>query len=249
MRKELLLFFVWRDFVIRYKQAFLGVFWALIRPIFNMLIFMFIFQKIANVETESPYPFFVLAGLLPWQCVASCIQSSSMCLIQNMVLIQKASFPRIFLPMSACIVNLFDMLLALVLFLGALIFLNPPPLDRLIFLPCMVALLGALCLGISFWFSALTARFKDLVIAIPYVIQVGIFLCPIGFSTYLFPESAKALFYLNPLVGIIDGFRWCLLGEGEILISVTYSVLITLFLGFTGYRYFKKVELHLADIL
>jgi lipopolysaccharide transport system permease protein len=172
-----------------------------------------------------------------------------MSLIQNMVLIQKASFPRLFLPLSTCLVNLFDMLVGLSLFLIALALYNPIPWDHLFMFPLVFLNLILFCFAISLWFSSMSVRFKDLIIAIPYLLQVGIFVCPIGFPTALFPPSLKFLFCLNPLVGIIDGFRWSLLGEGEMFYSFSYSVCMTFFLTWTGYRTFKRVELHLADII
>lgn len=243
---ELLLFFAWRDLLVRYKQALLGILWALIRPLLNMVLFVIIFNKIASIETLSPYPLFVLAGLIPWQFMASTLQSASMSLIQNTTLIQKASFPRIFLPMSTLIVNAVDCLISLlVLFVFCNFSMNA------LYFPLFLALLFLLGLSLSLWCSAIAVRIKDLIIAIPYLVQVGIFISPIGFTIDRFPQSVQSLFLLNPLVGIIDGFRWSLLDEVNPFMAFTipYSIGVTFLSLISGYRFFRKVETHIADTL
>ena len=250
MHKELLFFFVWRDLIIRYKQAALGIVWALIRPLLNMALFVVVFQQIALLKTKAPYPLFVLAGLIPWQFMASNIQSSSMSLIQNTALIQKAGFKRIFLPTSTVLVNLIDCLISLLFFFPCIsIFYHFH--EQLLFFPLFLALLFLQCLAVSWWCSALSVRFRDLTIAIPYLLQLGVFISPIGFSTELFPEAFRPFFLLNPLIGVIDGFRWSLLGEVNPWMgwTIPYSIGMTLFVLLSGRWFFRKIEHTLADIL
>lgn len=243
--RELLWFFIWRDVLVRYKHAFLGIFWALIRPLLNMAFFVVVFQKIAQLQSEAPYFLLVLAGLIPWQFMASNIQSSAVSLLQNTVLIQKAAFPRLYLPTSTVLVNFLDCLVSLAVFIPCTVIFYHLPIQSFCF-PLFLLLNFLQCLALSFWFSALTVRYKDITIVLPYVIQLGILATPVGYASDLFPHF---LFLLNPLVGVIDGYRWSLLGESArwMGFTVPYSIGMTALVLGAGVIYFRSVERYLAD--
>lgn len=241
-------FFVWRDILVRYKMAILGIVWALIRPLFNMLIFVVVFHQVAKLPSDgSSYPLFVLTGMIPWQFISNTIQNSTTSLINHASLITKIYFPRMLLPFSSIIVNLIDLTITYLLFFPWLMMSSGLTIQRFLFFPLFLVQLILLGGGIALWLSSLTVKFRDVVLATPFVTQLGLFLSPIGYKSALFPEKWQWLYQLNPMVGLIDGFRYSLIGGP--FPQVLPSIGMTLLLLITGFFYFKKTERDLADIL
>lgn len=249
---DLFLLFAARDILVRYRQAFFGIAWAIGRPLLTMSVFALIFGKIAHLPSQGVnYSLFVLAGMLPWQLFANTTQEGCMCLLNNAGLIGKAYFPRLLLPASQIMVHLVDYGVSFSLLFILLLFSSEQLSYQLLFLPVFLILLVALCLGMSFWFSALTVNYRDFKILIPFGLQFGMFLSPVGYGTFIIPEQYQYFYFLNPLVGIIDGMRWSLFGISYPLLSVSIalSCIISLLLLVSGFCYFRKMERSLADKL
>lgn len=247
--RELLYFLAWRDIVVRYKQAFFGTAWALFRPLLNMVVFTFIFGRIANLPSDNVnYGLFVLAGMLPWLLFSGTALDNCNSLINNAHLITKVYFPRILIPISQTIVHLLDFAIAGLLLLVAVIIMHGISLS-LLALPIFIALTCMLCVGIGLWLSALTVKYRDFRILVPVFIQLGMFISPVGYGTFLIPEKWRLLYFLNPLVGIIDGTRWSLFGimHADFLLSIAFSIFITLSILLSGLIFFKKMERTFAD--
>lgn len=250
--KELFYFLAWRDIVVRYKQTGLGILWALIRPLLNMAVFVFVFGRIAHLPSDDvSYPLFVLAAMLPWQLFAGCIIDTSQCLINNAAMISKIYFPRIILPISHIIVHFVDFLISMAFLL--LVFLISGYLDqwRLIFIPVFTALTLVFCLGASLWLAAATVRYRDFRFILPFLVQFGIFVSPVGYSSFLISEPWRWLYFLNPMAAIIEGFRWSCFGvyHADLLPALILSCCINLILLVTGFRFFRKMERVFADII
>lgn len=249
--RELLFFLAWRDLVVRYKQAFIGIAWSLIRPLLNMAVFFYIFGKIAELPSEGiNYAAFVLVGLLPWQFFSNCLSDTSGCLVNQASLISKIYFPRIILPISCTLANLVDFavsFVATVILVGVMDLLS----WRVVFLPALFILLWLLCLAVGLWTSAIMVRYRDMRFIIPFILQFGLFISPIGYGSFIISEKIRFWYYFNPIAGIIDGFRWCFfgIGESDLSLSLGLSVFITLMLLFSGYHFFRKMERLFADII
>lgn len=248
--RELFYFFAWRDILVRYKQAFFGVAWAIIRPFLNMVMFTLIFSRIANLPSDNVnYSLFVLAGMLPWQLVSGTMADNCICILNNANLISKIYFPRIIIPSAQIIVHLLDfaiggvMLILLSVGMGSLNFLT------FCTLPFFILLVFLLCLGSGFWLSAVTVQYRDFRLIIPFVVQIGMFISPVGYGSFLIPEKWIWFYYLNPMVGIIEGFRWAFFGISHpyFIISLIYSIVITLSILVSGFLYFRKMERTFAD--
>lgn len=250
--KELLYFFAWRDLLVRYRHTLLGILWIILRPIINMTIFAFVFGKIADLNTgQVNYPLFVLVGLLPWQLFASSLVDASSCLISNASIISKMYFPRILLPISQVIVNLVDFTVSIGMLFCVFILLGVSLPWAILLFPFFVLLTVALCLGTGFWIAAINIRFRDFRVIVPFLLQFGLFISPIGYSSFLVPEPIRYFYFLNPLAGIIEGFRWCCFGNfhPDLPIAITISVAISTFFLITGFNYFRRMERVLADII
>lgn len=247
---ELLFFFAWRDIIVRYKQAFFGVAWALIRPLLNMAVFAFLFGTVAQLPSDNVnYALFVLAAMLPWQLFSSAVNDTCNCLVNNAPLVAKVFFPRILIPIAQIIAHLLDFwittvfLLILGIVMGAFNFLT------ILTLPLFIILLIALCLGIGFWLAALTVQYRDFRILVPFFIQFGMFISPVGYGTFVISSSWQWLYFLNPIVGVIDGFRWAFFGitYPQMPFSILFSTVITCCLLISGFKYFRKMERTFAD--
>lgn len=250
--RELFYFFAWRDLLVRYRHTFLGILWVILRPLINMAIFAFVFGKIAHMDSDSiNYSLFVLTGLLPWQLFASSLVDAGSCLINHAPMISKIYFPRIVLPISLIAVNLVDfaicslVLIAIILCMGSLAHWS------ILFLPIFITMSVFLCMGANFWIAAINARFRDFRVVVPFLIQFGLFISPVGYSSFLVPEAWRYFYFLNPLAGIIEGFRWCFFGvfHPDLTIALILSSLIILALLVSGFCYFRRIERVLADIL
>lgn len=248
--RELFLFLAWRDILVRYKQAAFGIAWAVIRPLLNMALFTLIFGKIAHLSSDSiPYPLFVLAGMLPWQLVSGAAFDSTHSLINNVPLITKIYFPRIILPTSQILVNLVDFGINLILLALLMTVMGVGNLSTLWALPLLLALTLVLCLGLSLWLSAITVQYRDFRFIVQFMMQFGIFASPVGYGSYIIEGTWKWLFFLNPMVGIIDGFRWALFGitQPDMGWSILISTALSSTLLLSGLRYFRQMERSFAD--
>ena len=249
--RELLGFLAWRDIKVRYKQTTLGVLWALIQPAITLAVFTFIFGKLAGMPAgNAPYPLLVLCGLLPWQLFSAAFSNASGSLVSNTHLISKIYFPRLIIPLSSIAVALIDFAVVLLLLAGMCVWWHFVPDWRVVFLPLFILLTLVTALGTGLWLTALTVKYRDFRFVVPFMLQVGLFLSPVGFSSTNLPNWRLA-YSLNPLVGAIDGFRWCLLhGEptlnaGNLAVSVGMSGVLL----FSGLRYFRRTERGFADVI
>jgi lipopolysaccharide transport system permease protein len=251
--RELFRVLAWRDLLVRYKQTALGALWALIRPFLAMVVFTVIFGHILQLPSEgsAPYALMVFAGLLPWTFFATGLSEASNSLVQNAGLINKVYIPWLIVPTATMVVALVDFLLSFCTLFALLVWYRFMPGWQLFLLPAFVILTFAASLGPSLWLTSLNVRYRDFRYVIPFVIQFGVYISPIGFSSSLVPDKWRLLYSLNPLVGIIDGFRWCILGgQSQLwLPSLAMSLGVTLFLLWLGIRQFRKMETSFADLI
>jgi lipopolysaccharide transport system permease protein len=249
--RELLGFLAWRDVKVRYKQAVLGFAWAVIQPAVQTLLLSFVFGKLAKMPSgDVPYPLLVLAGLLPWQLFASAFSGAGNSLVGNAHLISKVYFPRLIVPLSALAVALIDLTILLVLTVPAAAFWGVFPTWRLLLLPAFVFAALLVAFGAGLWITALTVKYRDFRFITPFILQIGIFVTPVGYRTDFLPNW-RDLLALNPLTGVVDGFRWCLLGGRTEFYapSLAISLAIAVVLLSSGLWYFRKTERQFADII
>ncbi len=249
--RELLGFLAWRDVKVRYKQAVLGAGWALIQPVITTIVFTVLFGRLAKMPDGGvPYPLLVLSGLLPWQLFSAALSGSSGSLVSNSNLISKVYFPRLIVPLSALGVALIDFTIVLALFTAAALWFGFTPTLHWLALPVFVVLALATALGAGLWLTALTVKYRDFRFIVPFLLQVGLFISPVGFRTDYFP-SWQPLLALNPLTGIINGFRWCLLGGNQALApqSLLTALVVVVLLVVTGLWFFRRTERGFADII
>lgn len=250
--RELFYFFAWRDIIVRYKQAFFGVAWALIRPLITMALFTLIFGKLANFPSEGvPYPLFALAGMVPWMLFANTIQEATPCLLNNPSLLSRIYFPRVVIPASLILVQFVDFLITLILLFGMVFWIGNILFWHFFILPFFVLLAMLLCLGCSLLLSALTVQFRDIRYVIPFFVQFGLYLSPVGYGSFMIPEKWQWLYFLNPMAGIIEGFRWSIFGiyQPYLPMALGLSVTITLALLFIGFKVFRTMERRFGDII
>ena len=249
--RELLGFLAWRDIKVRYKQTTLGVLWALIQPAVTLAVFTFIFGKLAGMPAgNAPYPLLVLCGLLPWQLFAAAFSNASGSLVANTHLISKVYFPRLIVPLSSVAVALIDFAVVLVLLAILCLWWQFMPDWRIIFLPLFIVLTLLTAIGTGLWLTALTVKYRDFRFVVPFLLQVGLFLSPVGFSSTNLPNW-RFVYSLNPMVGAIDGFRWCLLRGEPALdpVNLAISVGLMVLLLVSGLWYFRRTERTFADII
>ena len=250
--RELFIFLAWRDILLRYKQAFFGVGWALFRPALTMLLLTLVFNRVAKIQADPvPYSVFVLAGMLVWQFFAGCASDSSVSLISNSSIVTKVYFPRLIVPASATLVNLLDFGIGLILLAGLMFYWKMPLNHSLLLLPLWILLLWVLSMGVGFWLSSATVLYRDVRFVVPFFLQIGLYASPVGYSTSSIPAQFKSLIYLNPVSGIIDGFRGCLFGTWpeNIALSAGSSLAISLVIFVSGLGFFKKLERSFADVI
>ncbi|MEM9503317.1 MAG: ABC transporter permease [Cyanobacteria bacterium P01_E01_bin.43] len=251
--RELFYFLAWRDILVRYKQTFIGVAWALIRPFLTMLVFTVVFGRLANLPSEgdAPYPILVFAAMLPWQFFANALAESSNSLINNANLISKVYFPRLVVPTSAVIVSFVDFLISGIILLGLMAWYTAVPSWRILTLPLFVAISFAAAMGAGLWLAALNVQYRDFRYVVPFLIQFGLYISPVGFSSGIVPEQWRLLYSLNPMVGVIDGFRWAIIG-GDVQLfwpGFSLSLLLVIALLLTGFLYFRRMERTFADVI
>lgn len=238
--------------VVRYKQTFLGILWALIRPLLNMAVFVLVFGKIAHLASETiNYPLFVLAGMIPWQLFSGCLIDTSNSLVNNASMISKVYFPRVIFPASYIIVHCVDFFISLAMLFVLFLVMGEFHPWTLLALPFVILLALSLCLGVSLWLSAVTVRFRDFRFIVPFLVQFGVFLSPVGYSSFLIPSPWRMLYFLNPMVGVIESFRWCCFGlyHDDLFLAVAFSCLSTIILLVMGFCFFRKMERRFADII
>lgn len=249
--RELFYFLAWRDVLVRYKQTAIGVAWAVLRPLLTMLVLCFVFRSIANIPSGGvPYPLLVFAGMLPWQFFANALSESSSSLVGNANLISKVYFPRLIVPASSVIVSLVDFLVSFLILLGLMAWYRFAPSVRILALPGLVGLAFFAALGPGLLMTALNVRYRDFRYVIPFVVQFGLYLSPVGFVSSAVPERWRLLYALNPMVGVIDGFRWAICGlTPESWLPLGLALLVSSVLLVAGIICFRRTERTFADII
>ena len=247
--RELIYFLTWRDIKVRYKQTAIGVVWAVLQPLAMMIVFTLFFGKLAGIPSEGvPYPLFAYAALLPWQLFSRTLSESTNSLITDQRLITRVYFPRIIVPTATTLAALVDFAIASVLFLVLLAIYGISPGTTIIWLPLFVLLMLITALGVGFWLSALNVEYRDVMYTVPFLTQLWLFLTPVVYPSSLVPEKWQLLYGLNPMVGVVEGFRWTLLGTGNgpsPMLAVSILVSLTLFI--TGIIWFRWRERTFVD--
>jgi lipopolysaccharide transport system permease protein len=250
--RELFLFLAWRDILVRYKQAVIGVAWSVLRPLLTMVIFTIVFGKLAKLPSDGvPYPILVIAAMLPWHFFASAVSEGSNSLIQNANIISKVYFPRVIVPLSAVVVSLVDFLISFALLLALMVWYQFTPDWRILFLPAFLILAVVVSIGPLLWLAALNVQYRDFRYVVPFLIQLGLFISPVGFSSSIIPERWRLIYSLNPMVGVIDAFRWSVLGGQTPLYvpGLALSLATAVLLLVSGIWYFRKTERSFADVI
>jgi len=246
--RELLLFLAWRDILVRYKQTVIGVSWVLIRPLLTMIILTVVFGRIANLSSgDTPYAILVLTGLLPWFYFSNATSESSGSLVTNGNLLSKVYFPRMIVPASTVLVGAVDFVVSISVLVLLMLWYGLMPTWHLLFLPLLGIWVGVLSLGIGLLFSALTVRYRDFRHIVPFLLQLGIYASPVGYSAALIPDKWVPLYYLNPIAGIIDAFRWSIIGSEPSTYGIVSALIITAVVLVTGMVYFRSAESRFAD--
>jgi len=249
--RELLLFLVWRDIKVRYKQTVLGAAWAVLQPLLTMFVFALLFGRVAKLPSDNvPYPLYVYTALLPWQLFAFAMTESSNSLVANQHLIRKVYFPRLIIPLSAVLVGLVDFMISMVVLIGMMAYYGFRPAGTALLVIPFLILAVMTALGIGFWLSALNIKYRDFKYVIPFLAQFWMFATPVVYSSQLVPPEWRTLYGLNPMAGVVDGFRWALLGSAAgspILILI--SAIAVLCVLVSGVAYFKHMERTFADMV
>lgn len=250
--RELFYFLAWRDILVRYKQTAIGMAWALIRPFLTMVVFTVVFGKLAKLPSEGvPYPILVFAGMLPWQFFANALSECSNSLLGNANLISKVYFPRLIVPGSAVIVSFVDFMISGMILLGLMAWYDFIPGWRIMTLPFFIAIAFTAAMGAGLWLASLNVKYRDFRYIVPFIVQFGLYISPVGFSSSIVPEQWRLVYSLNPMVGVIDGFRWAILGGESVLYlpGFTLSVGLVALLFISGIGYFRKMERTFADVI
>jgi lipopolysaccharide transport system permease protein len=250
--RELFYFLAWRDILVRYKQTAIGIAWALIRPFLTMVVFTVVFGQLAKLPSQgAPYPILVFSAMLPWQFFANSLSECSNSLISNANLISKVYFPRLVVPTSAVVVSFVDFLISGMILLGLMAWYNFVPTWRILTLPLFIAIAFAAATGAGLWLASLNVQYRDFRFIVPFIVQFGLYISPVGFSSNIVPEQWRFLYSLNPIVGVIDGFRWAILGgESKLYLPGFFlSLGLVLLLLISGIWYFRKMERTFADVI
>ncbi len=250
--RELFFFLAWRDLLVRYKQTVIGLTWSVIRPLLTMAIFTILFGKLAGFSSGGvPYPVLVFAAMLPWQFFSNTISESGNSLVANSHLVSKIYFPRLIIPTTSMIVSLIDFLIAACILAVIMLVYQFTPTIHVVLLPGFLILAMVTSLGIGYLVSALNVKYRDFRHIIPFIVQFGLYVSPVGFSSSVIPVKWRLLYSLNPMVGVIDGFRWAILGESHGLYwpGFLLSVFVGLTLFLAGFLFFRKTENEFADVI
>ena len=250
--RELFFFFAWRDMLVRYKQTVVGISWSVIRPLLTMAVLSLVFGKFGKMPSGGvPYPLLVFCGMLPWLFFSTALMESGNSLVTNANMIAKVYFPRLAITASSVMTSLIDFMISSVFLAVLVIWYHVVPPIAVLFLPFFVMLVFLASLGVGVWIAALMVKYRDFRFIVPFIVQFGLYISPVGFQSGVVPDRYRLIFALNPMVGIIDGFRWCILGTTnrfyfpEVIIAVIDVILLTL----TGIWYFRKTERTFADII
>ena len=251
--RELLAILAWRDIAVRYKQTAIGIAWAVVRPLLTMIIFTIVFGRMAKLSSvgTAPYPVMVFAGMLPWFLFSTILSEASNSLVANTNLVGKVYFPRIIIPASTSATALLDLAINMVLFAGLMLWYGFVPSWHIIYLPIFIVFTTVASFGPSLFITALNVKYRDFRYVIPFVVQFGLYISPVGFSSAVVPEKWRLWFSLNPLVGIIDGFRWCVLGSSSqiYLPGLLLGFAVTMLFLWFGVHYFRWTERTFADLI
>ncbi len=249
--RELFAFLAWRDILVRYKQTVIGVTWSVLRPVLTMIVFTVVFGRIAKLPSEGvPYPILVFAAMLPWHFFASAVSEGSNSLVENANIISKVYFPRLIVPASAVVVSFVDFMISLALLAILLVWYQFLPSPRVLLLPVFMVLAVLVSMGLTFLLAAMNVRYRDFRYVVPFLIQFGLFISPVGYSLSLIPEHWRWLYFLNPMVGIIEGFRWSLLPDYSLdPHALLCSMLVSVAVLAAGIVYFRKTERFFADVI
>jgi len=249
--RELLYFLIWRDIKVRYKQTAVGAAWAVVQPLLMMVVFTLFFGRVAGISSgDVPYPIFTFSALLPWQLFALGLTLASTSLVVNERLITKVYFPRILVPTAAVLAGLLDFGIAFLLLIGMMIYFGIVPALAVFALPLFLLLAVITALGLSYWLSALDVQYRDVRYTIPFLVQIWLLATPVFYPSSLISERWQFLLALNPMTGVVEGFRWALLGQGgtpEPMVAVSALVAVVMFVG--GVLYFRRVERYMADVV
>lgn len=250
--RELFFFLAWKDIIVRYKQTVIGLAWSLIKPFFSMIVFTVIFGRLAGLPSEGvPYPIMVFSALLPWQYFANALQSSSASVLGAGGMISKVYFPRLILPASTVIVACVDFLISFAMLCVLMLIYGFLPSPYIFLLPLFFIPATTTALGVGLFFAALNVRYRDFIHVIPVMVQFGLYISPVGFSSSVIPEKWRLLYSLNPMAGVIDGFRWCIQGTSAsiywpgLILSLIVSTAVFIF----GFKFFRKTERTFADFI
>ena len=250
--RELFLFLAWRDILVRYKQTIIGLSWSLIRPLLTMIVFTVIFGRLAKLPSEGvPYPILVYAAMLPWQFFSTSFSEASNSLVVNSAMLTKIYFPRMIIPASTVIVNFIDFLISFIILIGLMIWYQFVPSWTILYLPLFLGMALITAMGAGLYVAALNVKYRDFRYIVPFIVQFGLYVSPVGFSSNVIPEKWRLLYSLNPMVGVIDGFRWSILGgESQIYFpGMILSMALIIFLFIFSIWYFRKMEKSFADVI
>src|SRR6185436_828768 len=256
--RELFYILSWRDLKVRYKQTIIGVIWSVLRPLLTMMIFTFVFGRVANFKPPAGidhYALLVFAGLLPWQFFAAGLTEASNSLIGNQNLISKVYFPRMIIPAASVITSMVDFFISLVLMFALMIWFGVVPSVNLILLPLFIIMAFFASFGVGLWLTALNVKYRDFKHVVPFLVQIGLYISPVGFTSdkasTIIPEKFRLLYYLNPMAGVIDGFRWCFFGDKTPIYwnGMFVSLAVIIFFLLIGIRTFRKMEKNFADLI
>lgn len=250
--RELFYFLAWRDLLVRYKQTVVGVAWSLIRPLLTMLVLTVVFGKFGKMPSGGvPYPILVFCGMLPWQFFSTALQESGNSLVNNSNLISKVYFPRLIVPASSVITSFVDFMISAAFLVALMVWYQFAPSPNVAFLPLFVALAFAASFGVGLWVAALMVEYRDFRFIVPFVVQFGLYISPVGFFSKVVPEQWRLLYSLNPMVGVIDGFRWSILGGEHVMYwpGLLVSIAAVVLLLSSGLWYFRRTERGFADVI
>ena len=249
--RELAYFFVWRDIKIRYKQTAIGAAWVVLQPLMTMLVFSLFFGRLAKIPSGGiPYPIFYLAALLPWMYFAGALQNASNSVVEHQRVITKVYFPRLVLPLSAVVSGLLDFFFGFLIFLVMMLFYHTSPGRAFLLFPAFLLLAVATALGAGMWLSALNAIYRDVRYVLPFLIQFWMFVSPVAYPSSLVPERWRGLYGLNPMAGVVEGFRWALTGKGQpptLMLAASAAAVILVLIG--GMFFFRRMEATIADVV
>ncbi|HCS39018.1 MAG TPA: phosphate ABC transporter permease [Anaerolineaceae bacterium] len=250
--RELVYFLTWRDLKVRYKQSVLGVLWAIIKPFLAMVVFTVFFGNLAKLPSDGlPYPIWSYTGLLPWEFFAAALSVSARSMLTSGNMVSKIYFPRIIVPLASVFANLVDFLIAFVILIGMMIFYHITPTINMLWLPAFMLLAIITALGVGLWFSALLVMYRDINYMLPFITQLWMFISPVVYASSIVPEKWRVLYSLNPMAGVVEGFRWALLGTQQsispLMIAISSIIALTLFIS--GLFFFRRMERVFADMI